>query len=148
MPRATQGSGETEATPGKLAASPFRVRTAPITPKLAETMRSWFAVRPDCPSLFCQSEHVARSRTRRDGPTPITEDEALHHFKRTVSGSKWSTMRGYHVLRHSFISALASEGVDQRVIDEIVGHQSKEQRKRYRHLYPKVMKDAISRVFG
>jgi hypothetical protein len=53
-----------------------------------------------------------------------------------------------HVLRHSFISALASEGVDQRVIDETVGHQSEEQRKRYRHLYPKVMRDAISRVFG
>ena len=35
--------------------------------------------------------------------------------------------------------ALASEGVDQRVIDEIVGHQSEEQRKRYRHLYPRVM---------
>src|SRR4029079_6560211 len=45
----------------------------------------------------------------------------------------------YHILRHSFISALASEGVDQRVIDEVVGHQSEEQRKRYRHLYPGVM---------
>jgi site-specific recombinase XerD len=35
------------------------------------------------------------------------------------------------MLRHSFISALASKGVDQRVIDEVVGHQSEEQRKRY-----------------
>jgi len=34
------------------------------------------------------------------------------------------------------------------VIDEVVGHQSEEQRKRYRHLYPGVMKEAISRVFG
>jgi len=41
-----------------------------------------------------------------------------------------------------------SEGADQRVIDEIVGRLSEEQRKRYRHLYPKVMKDAINRVFG
>ena len=65
-----------------------------------------------------------------------------------MPGSKWDTLRGYHVLRHSFISALASEGVDQRVIDEIVGHQSVEQQRRYRHLYPKIMKDAISRVFG
>ena len=123
-------------------------RTAPITPKLGEVLREWFPVRPDGPTLFCQSDRVARSRTRRDGPTAVTKDEAHDHFKRTVGGSKWSPLRGYHVLRHSFISALASEGVDQRVIDEIVGHQSEEQRKRYRHLYPKVMKDAISRVFG
>jgi hypothetical protein len=38
--------------------------------------------------------------------------------------------------------------VDQRVIDEVVGHQSEEQRKHYRHLYPGVMREAISRVFG
>ena len=78
----------------------------------------------------------------------MSRDEAHDHFKRTMAGSKWENMRGYHVLRHSFISALASEGVDQRVIDEIVGHQSEEQRKRYRHLYPKVVRDAVSRVFG
>ena len=123
-------------------------RTAPITPKLAEVIREWLAVRPDNASLFCQAERVARSRTKRDGPTAVTKDEAHDHFKRTVAGSKWASLRGYHVLRHSFISALASEGVDQRVIDEIVGHQSEEQRKRYRHLYPGVMRDAISRVFG
>ena len=80
--------------------------------------------------------------------TGITRDEAHDHFKRTLADSKWKSLRGYHVLRHSWISAMASEGVDQRIIDEVVGHQSEEQRKRYRHLYPKVMKDAINRVFG
>jgi integrase len=123
-------------------------RTAPITPRLAEAIREWLAMRPESPFLFCQAEKVSRSRTRRDGPTAVTKDEAHDHFKRAISGSKWASLRGYHVLRHSFISALASEGVDQRVIDEIVGHQSEEQRKRYRHLYPRVMRDAISRVFG
>jgi integrase len=123
-------------------------RTAPITPKLAEVLRDWLAVRPDCPALFCQARRVTRSKTRRDGPTAVTKDEAHDHFRRTVAGSKWQALRGYHVLRHSFISALASEGVDQRVIDEVVGHQSEEQRKRYRHLYPRVMKEAITRVFG
>jgi integrase len=123
-------------------------RTAPITPKLAEVLREWLRVRPEASSLFCQAERVSRSKTQRNGPTAVTKDEAHDHFKRTVAGSKWATLRGYHVLRHSFISVLASEGVDQRVIDEIVGHQSEEQRKRYRHLYRKVMRDAISRVFG
>jgi len=123
-------------------------RTAPITPKLAEALREWLAVRPECPFLFCQSERVTRSKTKREGPTAVTKDEAHDHFKRTVADSKWRVLRGYHVLRHSFISALASEGVDQRVIDEVVGHQSEEQRKRYRHLYPGVMREAIARVFG
>jgi integrase len=123
-------------------------RTAPLTPKLAEVLRDWLALRPECPFLFCQAKRVCRSKTKREGPTAVTKDEAHDHFKRTVAGSKWQALRGYHVLRHSFISALASEGVDQRVIDEVVGHQSEEQRKRYRHLYPGVMKEAIARVFG
>src|SRR4051794_32127043 len=123
-------------------------RTAPITPKLNQVLRDWLPLRPDGPTLFCQAERVSRSKTKREGPTAVTKDEAHDHFKRTVAGSKWASLRGYHVLRHSFISALASQGVDQRVIDEIVGHQSEEQRKRYRHLYPGVMRDAISRVFG
>jgi hypothetical protein len=38
--------------------------------------------------------------------------------------------------------------VDQRVIDEVVGHQSEEQRRRYRHLYPAVVRGAVQRVFG
>jgi integrase len=123
-------------------------RNAPIAPKLAAILRGWLPIRPDCPFLFCQSQRVTRSKTRRDGPTVVTKDEAHDHFKRTVAGSKWEVLRGWHVLRHSFISALASEGVDQRVIDEVVGHQSDEQRKRYRHLYPAVIKEAIQRVFG
>jgi integrase len=123
-------------------------RTAPVTPKLAEVLRAWLAAKPASPSLFCQAQQVTRSKTRRQAPTAVTPDEAYDHFKRTVAGSKWAVLRGYHVLRHSFISALASKGVDQRVIDEIVGHQSEQQRKRYRHLYPGVMREAIQAVFG
>jgi integrase len=123
-------------------------RSAPLTPRLAAVLRGWLAVRPESPYLFCQAQQVSRSKTRRAAPTAITRDEAHDHFKRTVAESKWAVLRGYHVLRHSFISALASEGVDQRIIDEVVGHQSEEQRKRYRHLYPGVLREAIGRVFG
>ena len=45
-------------------------------------------------------------------------------------------------------SAGASEAVDQRVINEVVGHQSEEQRRRYRYFYPAVMQEAVRRVFG
>jgi integrase len=123
-------------------------RSVPVTLKLAQILREWLTVRPESPFLFCQAAHIARSKTKREGPTAITKDEAHDHFKRTIAESKWAALKGFHVLRHSFISALASEGVDQRVIDEVVGHQSEEQRKRYRHLYPGVMREAIQQVFG
>ena len=74
--------------------------------------------------------------------------QAMHKaFERAVNGGKWTSMRGWHVLRHSFISALASRRVDQRLI-EFVGHQTEDQRRRYRHLYPSTQKDAIQGVFG
>ncbi len=57
-------------------------------------------------------------------------------------------LKGFHALRHSFISCLASEGVDQRIIDDFVGHCSEEQRRRYRHLVPDVKQKAIAGVFG
>ena len=53
-----------------------------------------------------------------------------------------------HAFRHSFISALAAKGVDQRIIDEIVGHQSEEQQRRYRHLLPSQKASALASVFG
>ena len=45
--------------------------------------------------------------------------------------------------RHSFASNLAAAGVDQRVIDEFMGHQTEPMRKRYRHLFPKTRRSAI-----
>jgi integrase len=62
--------------------------------------------------------------------------------------TKWAVLKGYHVLRHSFISALANKGIDQRIIDELVGHQTEAMRRRYRHLYPQTVADAVKQVFG
>jgi hypothetical protein len=38
--------------------------------------------------------------------------------------------------------------VDQRIIDDIVGHQTEQQRRRYRHLYPDVKQEAMLAVFA
>ena len=43
---------------------------------------------------------------------------------------------------------LRLEGIDQRLIDEWVGHSTEEQRRRYRHLYPSVQAEALKSVFG
>jgi integrase len=88
-------------------------------------------------TLFCKG-----------GGKAIMPREAHNYFQRALRVSKWRVLKGWHVFRHSFISALASKGVDQRLIDDMVGHQTEEQRRRYRHLYPDVKQDAIRSVFG
>jgi site-specific recombinase XerD len=57
-------------------------------------------------------------------------------------------LRGWHVLRHSFASNAALKGVDQRMINSWLGHQTEEMVQRYRHLYPDQERQAISAVFG
>jgi integrase len=150
-------------------------RHVSLTPFLKGVLREWLAVHPGGRHLFCQAGLVARSKKRsrttghrgqkarpkslqgrlasvrtRERPSlgPVTRDEAHDHLKRTLAGSKWAVLRGFHVLRHSFISCLAAAGVDQRIIDDFVGHQTEEQRRRYRHLVPDVKQKAIAGVFG
>jgi integrase len=43
---------------------------------------------------------------------------------------------------------LAAAGIDQQIIDDIVGHQSEEMRRRYRHLTPALKSQAVLTVFG
>jgi integrase len=150
-------------------------RRVPLTPFLAGVFTGWLAEHPGGPHLFCLSGFVGRSRKRsrttghkgertresslkgrtagvrgRDEqpPAPLSRKEAHDHFKRTLSGSKWEVLKGWHVLRHCFISACASKGTDQRLIDEWTGHSTEEQRKRYRHLWPSTQQQAIVNVFG
>jgi integrase len=149
-------------------------RRVPLTTSLSTVFKDWLDLHPGGPHLFAQEEVVARSRKRsrttghlgKNRPTenkarlagvrergrprimPLTEDEAADHLKRTLAHSEWAVVRGYHIFRHSFISACASRGIDQRLIDEWVGHQSEEQRRRYRHLYPSVQSAALRSVFG
>lgn len=81
-------------------------------------------------------------------PQPLDPDTAHDHFKLSFKGSKWAHVRGFHVFRHSFASNLAAAGVDQRIIDEWMGHQTDEMRCRYRHLLPETKKAAIAKLFA
>ncbi len=151
-------------------------RRAPLTPLLKDALTAWLAVHPGGPTLFCQAGQIARSKKRsrttghqngegrattvkgrmatvkkRDeapGPEPLTAGECHDHFKRTLAGSKWEVVRGLHTLRHSVASCLAAAGVDQRIIDDMLGHVSEEMRRRYRHLTPQVKSQAVLSVFG
>lgn len=113
-------------------------RHVDLTPRLAEAMHRWFAAHPGGTSALTQPE--------TDG-SPISPSEAVHHFRSALRGSKWERIRGFHVFRHSFASNAAAAGVDQRVIDEWMGHQTEEMRRRYRHLFPGQRRRAIAAVF-
>jgi integrase len=65
-----------------------------------------------------------------------------------LRGTRWEVIRGWHVFRHSYASINACRGVDQRVIDADLGHQTEEMRKRYQHLFPKYRQQVHHAVFG
>lgn len=129
-------------------------RRVPMSAFLTGVMRDWLDRHPGGEWLFCQSPTVIRSKTRKGVIKPLTNDEAADHFDRVFekdvenSTCKWRVLKGYHVCRHSWVSSMASKGIDQRIIDDCVGHQTEEQRRRYRHLLPSVKQNAIDQVFG
>jgi integrase len=112
-------------------------RRVPLTPFLKEALADWMRQRAKGKTLFCKGDGKA-----------ITPREAMNYFQRALRVSKWRVLKGLHVFRHSFISALANKGVDQRIIDDLVGHCTEQQRRRYRHLYPDVKQKAVVEVFG
>ena len=150
-------------------------RDVPLSPALAAVLKGWLAVHPGGPALFCHAGEVGRSkkrsqttghrgeatrsktasgrkstvteRTDRLPPGPLTPDEAHDHLKRSLAASRWSVIKGWHIFRHAFVALCASRGVDQRLIDEWVGHTTEEMRRRYRHLYPSVQQATIRNVF-
>jgi integrase len=123
-------------------------RRIALTPFLSDALKAWLTVHPGEQFLFCHELQVPRSKTKRRECGALTCDEASDHFKRTLGGSRWGKLRGWHVFRHSFVSNCAAKNIDQRVIDEWTGHQTEEMRRRYRHLFPHQQQTAIRHVFG
>lgn len=120
-------------------------RRVPLAPFLEQTLRQWLAnEHPGGNHLFAQSD---RSRGTRQS-IPISVDDAYWQFTLTTRSSKWQVLRGWHVFRHSFASNLAAKGVDQRFIDEFLGHQTETQRRRYRHLFPDLQRKVLCDVFA
>jgi integrase len=124
------------------------LRLAPLSPFLVDVLRTWFAEHPGSVYTFPIEPDVPKSRKRRPAPQALTCEEAGHHFQQALLGSKWEKLRGWHVFRHSFCSNCASAGVDQRMINAWVGHQTEDMVRRYRHLIPDRQQDEIDRVFS
>jgi integrase len=112
-------------------------RHVPATAALTRIMSEWLAKHPGGQLTLCQRAN-----------TPVTAPMSAHHFVWTLEGSKWAKLKGWHTFRHSFASNCALKAVDPRMIDEWMGHQTEQMRRRYRHLFPEHQQRAIDAVFG
>lgn len=112
-------------------------RPAPLFPELASIMREWFG----------GSHPGGRYTVCDDADAPLTGDTADKLLDRSLANSKWKVLRGWHTLRHSFVSICARKNTPQSIIDTWVGHQTDEQRQRYKHLFPQQVQDAMNGLF-
>lgn len=116
------------------------VRRVDLHPELKKEMSAWREQRPKGQFVICEEDTL----------DPISNDRANRCFWQPMRHTEWCLDNakdwfkvGFHTYRHSFASNLAAAGVDQRIIDEWMGHQTEAMRRRYRHLFPKNRRSAI-----
>lgn len=119
----------------------YTTRLVPLSAALLNVLDGWFGDHPGGKYAFC----LERAGQYRVGPLSV--GQAQDHLQRTLASTKWERVRGSHVLRHSFASNCAAKGVDQRLINAWMGHQTEEMMKRYQHLFPDTQQAAIQSVF-
>jgi integrase len=112
-------------------------RHVPLAPALKAILQDWLKTHPGGEILFC-----------RTAGESITAQMASHHFRWAVEATKWKPLPGFHVLRHSFVSNLASRGVSDHVIMGLVGHLNRETTRRYLHLRPQTLEAALGLLYG
>ena len=123
-------------------------RSVPLSSLLFKVLQKWLDAHPGRGYTFSLGHNLPPGKKPRSTSEPFPCDQAQDHFKRTLAGTKWSNVRGWHVFRHSFCSNCAAAGIDQRIINAWVGHQTEEMVKRYRHLVPSQQQEAIAKVFS
>lgn len=123
-------------------------RRVPMSPFLASVLEEWLLNRPLGQFTFAMKNSRQTSQATTSAGTPLSRDQMHDHFDRTLSNSKWGVLSGWHTFRHSFCSNCAAANVEQRVINEWVGHQTAEMVRRYRHLFPNAQQKAIQGVFA
>jgi integrase len=115
-------------------------RRIDLHPELKQSLLEWQHKRPRGQFVICEENGVG----------PLTTWRANTLFRQPLRRTTWCLCSakdwfkiGFHTYRHSFASNLAAAGVDQRVIDEFMGHTTEAMRKRYRHLFPRDRRSAI-----
>jgi integrase len=136
-----------------LAGRLVRARSRKQSRKIRETIRA-IDLHPDLWTILTdwKNRHPKGQFVVADPANggPLNNGRANRLFWNPLKGTDWCLDAkknwfkiGFHTYRHSFVSNLAAAGVDQRVIDEWVGHATDSMRRRYRHLFPSHRRSAI-----
>jgi len=115
----------------------FTIRHVPIHPTLGTVMTEWFGRHPGGPFTLCTSNRK-----------PVGPRMATKYFSGALAKSRWEVVPGFHCFRHSLASIMASRGVDQRLINDILGHSTEDMVRRYRHLFPQNRERTIGQLFA
>ena len=120
-------------------------RHVPLHPNLRAVMERWFAEHPGGNFSIAPPRNMPRRKKTLLPANSLTPSQADHHFDKTLKGSKWSVIRGFHVLRHSFGSNLIRSGtVSSDIVAKWMGHTTMEMRELYQHLFPQNGLEQIS----
>lgn len=106
-------------------------RTIPLTDSALELLRKRF-----CSRKLGEGDWVFPA-PRSSGPADFRK-----LFQKALCESEVQDLR-FHDLRHTVASQLAASGVPERMIAEILGHKSLQMVKRYTHLRPEHLQEAI-----
>lgn len=104
-----------------------RDRYVPLAEKTLEYLRTYWATYRPRPWLF----------PARGGAGPIGDTTIQKTFKAVVRQSEVEKSVSVHTLRHSYATALLENGIDLRIIQEILGHSSPKTTALYTHLTKK-----------
>jgi integrase len=111
-------------------------RHVDIVPELRTVLVAWLKSRP------IAGRYLFPAATGQ----ALSPDQAFELFNRAVQGSKWEVIEGYHVLRHSLASNLASRGETQPNIRAVLGHVTEAMEARYRHMFPADRRAVMARL--
>jgi integrase/recombinase XerD len=96
----------------------------------------------------CSKEWLFPARIRRDGCSqPVKPKNVQTAFRRAVQQSGIKKAAHVHSLRHSYGTHLMEAGVNLRVIQGILGHESPRTTAIYTHLTPQVI-ESVSRTIN
>ncbi len=108
----------------------WRTRVVPMTPDLAQALRSLPRHLHDPHVLL----HEGRPLTRKQVRTRLNRVQRAAGLPET----------GFHITRHTFCSHLAMQGVPASAIQALAGHADLSTTQRYMHLAPSALDDAIA----
>lgn len=116
-----------------------KTRTIYFSPRSLEWLKKYCSTRQDVdPALFINYGKNADSRRL----TPRSVERIIKKYVK-IAGLPLETTP--HTLRHSFATDLLSRGVDLRLVQEFLGHESISTTQIYTHVTNKKLKDVFSK---